>query len=729
MKILTIHADYLKYKALKKALKNAEELEKKDGQSKDCLVVFTAVEKPDEKNIKNVVVNYVNEIKLIAKQVNAKNIVLYPYAHLSQNLSSPNTALEVLKEADKQLREEYNVLRAPFGYYKSFELSCKGHPLSELSREILADSKEIQKADKPLDIKINKLSNIEKLRNTFNLILSSAVLSLFPNVKPAYGYLDEEKFFYDFEKPNPFTQDDLKRIENKMGEIIKKSSSISEIKSKNIFENNLYKKDLLKDIKKTSAYEINGHKDLLVNEISRQVPKNNPFKLLTVAGVYWKGSSANKQLQRIYGVAFENKKQLDKYLKDAEEAEKRDHRTLGKSLNLFTFSDYVGKGLPLWLPKGTIIKDEIEKFAVETENNYSYLRVSTPHLAKKELYERSGHLPYYENTMYPAMMLDDGVYYLKAMNCPHHHLIYNSSVRSYKELPLRLAEYGAVYRNELSGTLAGLLRVRILSMNDAHIYCTKDQIEDELKNTILMIKNYYNIFGFKDYWVRLSLYDPQNKAKYIDEPEKWEYTQDILRKILKKLKIKFVEKKDEAAFYGPKIDVQLKTVAGREETISTVQLDFAAKDRFDLKYFDKNNKESSEVYVIHRAPLSTHERFIAFLLENTAGKLPLWLSPVQVSVITVTDRNIKFAKEIYEKLKENNIRAELNDHAETLGKKVLESQKQKINYLITIGDKEDKSRTLAVRTRDGKIKFNVKVDNFINLLKNEISERSLNSKL
>ena len=729
MKILAIHADYLKYKALKKALKNAEELKEVDGYSKDCLVVFTAVEKNDEKSLRNIVKNLVDEIKLIASQINTKNIVLYPYAHLSSDLSSPGFALDVLKESEKELKKSFDVLRAPFGYYKSFELSCKGHPLSELSREILSDSKEIQKADKPLEIEVKNLNKLDKLRNTFNLILSAAAVSLFQGLKPAYGYLDEEKFFYDFEKSSPFTNEDLKKIENKMNEIIKKSFSINELKSENIFEHNIYKKDLLKDIKKTKAYEINGYKDILVNEISKAVPKRNPFKLLSSAGVYWKGSSANKQLQRIYGVAFENKKQLDDYLKNLEEAEKRDHRNLGKSLNLFAFSDYVGKGLPLWLPKGTIIRNEIEKFAIETENFNGYQRVSTPHIGKKELYEMSGHLPYYKESMYPSMKLDDGIYYLKAMNCPHHHLIYNNSPRSYKELPLRLAEYGTVYRNELSGTLAGLLRVRVLSMNDAHIYCTKDQIEDELKNVLQMTKKYFNAFGFKDFWFRLSLYDPKNKAKYIEEPVNWRFTQDVLRKILRKLKVKFVEKNDEAAFYGPKVDVQSKTVVGREETLATVQLDFAAKERFGLRYFDKNNRENKEVFVIHRAPLSTHERFIAFLLEHTAGNLPLWLSPVQVSVITVTDRNKKFAKEIYKRLIENNIRAELNEEAETLGKKVLKSQQQKIPYIITIGDKEDKNKTLAVRTRNGKIKFNVKMNNFIEILKKEISERSLVSKM
>ncbi len=727
MKILAIHADHLKFKPIKVAIKEAEEVSNKEVKVSECLVVFTAVEQEDEKNPEKILDNLIKEVKSIASQLKTKNIVLYPYAHLSSKLSSPKFALKTLKEAETKLKKSFKVTRAPFGYYKSFEISCKGHPLSELSREILADSKGAEKVDKPLEIQIKELNKLDKLRNTFNLILGKAVLSLFPNSKPALNFLDEDKFYYDFEKPNPFTPDDIKRIEKKMHEILQKGVKIK--KSKHDFKDNQYKKEILKDVKKTKIYEIDGYTDLILGEIIEEIPRNSAFKLLNASGVYWKGSQYNKQLQRIYGIAFENQKDLDNYTKQQEELEKIDHRTLGKQLELFTFSDLIGKGLPIWLPKGTIIKNEIENFAEETENKYSYLRVSTPHLAKKELYLQSGHLPYYKESMYPEMNLDDGTYYIKPMNCPHHHIIFNSKLRSYKELPLRLAEYGTVYRNELSGTLAGLIRVRMLSMNDAHIYCTKEQIEEEFKNVVSMTRECLETFGLKDYWFRLSLHDPRNKAKYINQPENWRFAENILRNVLKKLNVKFVEKADEAAFYGPKLDAQFKSVSGREETISTVQLDFAAKESFNLKYIDKNGKENSEVFVIHRAPLSTHERFTAFLLEHFAGKLPLWLSPVQASIITVTDRALDFAKDIEKKLKNINVRVELNDKQETLGKKVLEATMQKIPYIITIGDKELENKTLAIRTRNGKVKFNVKIEEFLTLLKEETSSRSLNSKL
>ncbi|MEK6937284.1 MAG: threonine--tRNA ligase [Nanoarchaeota archaeon] len=731
MKILTIHADHLKFKPVKVAIKEAEIVSNKEVKLKDCLVVFTAVEQEDEKNPKIILDKLVNEIKLIAAQIKEKNIVLYPYAHLSSKLSSPKFALQMLKDAESKLKKSFKVTRAPFGHYKKFEISTKGHPLSELSREILADSKGIEKIDKPLEIQIKELSKLDKLRNTFTLLVGKAVLELFPNSKPALNFLDEDKFYYDFEKPHPFTPDDIKRVERKIHELL----NVKIKKSKSDFKNSPYKKEILKDIKKAKIYELVGdknlgsYKDLILGEILEEIPKNSVFKLLTTSGVYWKGSQYNKQLQRIYGIAFENQKDLDNYLKQVAEAEKRDHRTLGKQLELFTFSDLIGKGLPIWLPKGTIVKNEVEKFVEETEEKYGFLRVSTPHIAKKELFLQSGHLPYYKDSMYPEMNLDDGTYYLKPMNCPFHHIIYNSKLRSYKELPLRLAEYGTVYRNELSGTLAGLIRVRMLSMNDAHIYCTKSQIEEEFKSVVSMVKEYFETFGLKDFWFRLSLHDPLNKSKYIDQPENWRFAENTLRNVLKKLNVKFIEKPDEAAFYGPKLDIQFKSVTGREETMSTIQLDFIAKEKFNLKYIDKDGKENNEVFVIHRAPLSTHERFTAFLLEHFSGKLPLWLSPVQVSIITVTDRAVNFAKELENKLKENNIRVELNDKQETLGKKVLESSMQKIPYIITIGDKELENKTLAVRTRDGEVKFNVKTEEFLKLLKEEILSRSLNSKL
>ncbi|HEY4496734.1 MAG TPA: threonine--tRNA ligase, partial [Candidatus Paceibacterota bacterium] len=424
-------------------------------------------------------------------------------------------------------------------------------------------------------------------------------------------------------------------------------------------------------------------------------------------------------------VAFETKEELDEYLAMMEEAKKRDHRILGEQLKLFTFNDLVGKGLTLWLPNGTIIKNEIEKFAIEMENKYGYQRVSTAHIAKKELFETSGHLPYYADSMYPPMKMDDGIYYLKAMNCPLHHVIYKAEPKSYRDLPVRLAEYGTVYRNELSGTLAGLLRVRSLQMNDAHIYCRKDQIETEIQKVLEMTIEYFQIFGLKDYWFRLSRWSPKNKEKYINEPKNWEYTEEVLRKVLKASGAKFVEVEDEAAFYGPKIDVQFKSVIGREESMSTIQLDFTAKTRFNLTYTDDSGKENNEVFIIHRAPLSTHERFMAFIIEHFAGVFPLWLSPVQVKIIPVSDKFNKYAEEVRGKLSDTDIRVEVDDRNETLGKRIREAETQKTPYIAIVGEKEMSANTLSIRKRGGKDLGAIRIDEFIERLQKEIEKKSI----
>ena len=567
------------------------------------------------------------------------------------------------------------------------------------------------------------------LKHSTSHLMASAVKELYPKVKVTIGPPTDEGFYYDFDNLD-ISDEDLKKIEKKMRQIAEKNlefsvKEISKVEAKKLLKNEPYKLELLKDIEgKITFYTHGNFTDLCEGPHVKSTKEIKHFKLMSIAGAYWRGNSKNKMLTRIYGVVFNTEKELKLYLELLEEAKKRDHKKIGKEMRLFTFSPLVGRGLPLWLPKGEIIKREIENFAIETEEKAGYVRVSTPHLAKKELYLQSGHLPYFEEDMYPSMKMDDGIYYLKAMNCPHHHLIYNSEPRSYKDLPLRIAEYGTCYRNELSGTLAGLLRVRMLSMNDAHIYCTKDQIEDEIKSTLELIKFYFETFGFNDYYFRLSLWDPKNKDKYIHEPKNWEYTQEILRKLLKKLKVNFVEVEGEAAFYGPKIDVQFKTVLGREESMSTIQLDFAAKTKFDLKYADKENKENSEVFVIHRAPLSVHERFIAFLIEHYSGNFPLWLSPEQVRILTITDRSNKYAEDIYNKLKEEGFRVDLDTKSHSISKKVREAQVAKVNYMITIGDKEIDKKTLAIRTRDGKVKFDVKLDTFIKDLKKEIQTKS-----
>src|SRR3989344_3350603 len=402
-------------------------------------------------------------------------------------------------------------------------------------------------------------SDLEKIRHSAAHILVEAVLILYPKVKLGIGPAIEDGFYYDFDNLK-ITEEDLKKIEEKMSEIIKKNSkfeksSKTKSEAKKLLSNQHYKLELLDDIKEPTFYQSGNFMDLCEGPHVNSTGEIKAFKLMKIAGAYWKGDSKNKMLTRIYGTAFPDKNQLNQYLKQLEEAEKRNHIKLGK---------------------------ELEKLGKEIELKAGYGRVTTPVLAKKELFIKSGHLPYYKDSMYPSMKMDDGEYYLRAMNCPHHHLIFKNKLVSYRDLPIKLAEYGLVYRNELSGTLAGLLRVRGMTQNDAHIYCMKSQIEEEFENVLKMVQEYLKIFKLENYWFRLSKWDPKNKEKYINEPKNWEYSQDILRKVLKKLKVTFTEADDEAAFYGPKVDVQFKAVSGREETMSTIQLDFAAKERFEL---------------------------------------------------------------------------------------------------------------------------------------------------
>lgn len=429
-------------------------------------------------------------------------------------------------------------------------------------------------------------------------------------------------------------------------------------------------------------------------------------------------------LTRIYGTAFPTKDELQKYLEMREEAKKRDHRKIGKDQELFLIDDRVGKGLVMWLPNGTIIRNEIEKFAIAMEAQYGYDRVVTPHMAKEELYLTSGHLPYYKESMYPAMVMDDGTYYMKAMNCPHHHIIYGSSPRSYRELPLRLAEYGTCYRNELSGTLAGLLRVRGLTMNDAHIYCTKNQIKDEFKRVMELTMNYFKTFGLDNYWFRLSKWSPEHKDKYIDQPKNWEMSEQVLRDVLTEMNVKFVEADDEAAFYGPKVDVQFKSVIGREETMSTIQLDFLARERFGLVYTDEEGKENNEVFVIHRAPLSTHERFMAFLIEHYAGIWPTWLSPVAVALVPVSEKHVAGAESLAAEFRAEGIRVSIDRADETVGKKIRKAVQSKVPYMLVIGDKELEGGNLMVRLRGQEEQVEISKKEFVEKVKNEILNRT-----
>jgi threonyl-tRNA synthetase len=590
--------------------------------------------------------------------------------------------------------------------------------LVDLSRKISKDSK--------LEILTgSSIVGVEVLRHSCAHLLAHAVKRLFPKALPTIGPVIENGFYYDFDA-SPFSEVDLEKIELEMEKIVKEKILVERFEvSKNdamkLFGKNKYKKELINESKgKISYYRQGDFKDLCTGPHIVNTARLKAFKITKSSGSYWRGDSKNKQLQRIYGVCFADKKDLKLHLKMLEEALKRDHKLLAEG-KLYMISDLVGKGLPIWLPKGEIVKKVIEDYALEMEEKAGFQRVSTPHIAKEELFLASGHLPHYEADMFPKMKMDDGTYYLKAMNCPLHHIIFSHGVRSYRELPLRIAEYGTVYRNEMSGVLSGLLRVRMLSMNDAHIYCSKDQIGSEVKSVISMIEEYYKTFGFKNYYFRLSLWDPKNKEKYISEPANWKYAEAQLRKVLKELKVNFEEVEDEAAFYGPKIDIQFKTVTGREETLSTVQLDFAAKKRFGLKFVDKDGKVNNDVFVIHRAPLSVHERFIAFLIEHYGGNFPLWLAPVQVRILPISDKVKSYVDSLKKELP---FRVEVDSRAESINKKVRNAQLEKIPVMVIIGEKEMAGNTVSVRTLDGNVKYGIKKSVFVKKISDLISSKS-----
>ncbi|HMX79535.1 MAG TPA: threonine--tRNA ligase, partial [Ferruginibacter sp.] len=445
--------------------------------------------------------------------------------------------------------------------------------------------------------------------------------------------------------------------------------------------------------------------------------------LTSVAGAYWKGDEKNKQLTRIYGITFPQQKELDEYLAMLEEAKKRDHRKLGKELGIYTMDDNVGPGLILWMPNGTIIIEELEKLAKETEKDAGYHRVVTPHIAKESMYLTSGHLPYYADSMFPPMEMDGERYYLKAMNCPHHHKIFDAEQRSYKDLPYRIAEYGTCYRYEQSGELFGLMRVRCLHMNDAHIYCSKEQFAQEFKAVNDMYLKYFKIFGIEKYVMRLSLHDPEKLGqKYVNEPELWKETEELVRQVLIDTGVPFVEVKGEGAFYGPKIDVQIWSAIGREFTLATNQVDFAQSRSFKLSFANQNNQPEIPL-IIHRAPLGTHERFIGFLLEHYAGKFPTWLAPLQVKILPISDKFMDYAHSILQTLKKADIRAQIDDRNEKIGKKIRDTELARVPYMLVIGEKEMNEGKASVR-RQGKGDMGaIDVTKFVADIVEEIKER------
>lgn len=538
-------------------------------------------------------------------------------------------------------------------------------------------------------------------------LMAEAVESMFPGVKFWVGPAVDRGFYYDMDLGDrKLSEDDLRTLEEKMAALaalanpyVRKEVPKSEAVAYFADKGDEYKLDLLEGLQdgEITFYTQGGFTDLCRGPHIPNTGLIRAIRLTGLAGAYWKGDERNRQLTRVYGVSFPNKKELDEHLVMLEEAKKRDHRKLGRELGIFTFDDDVGPGLPLWMPNGTIIIEELEELARETEREAGYKRVSTPHIAKENLYLTSGHLPYYAESMYPPMELEGVKYYLKAMNCPHHHKIFSAEPRSYRELPLRLAEYGTCYRYEQSGELFGLMRVRCLHMNDAHIYCTREQFAQEFRAVNDMYLKYFSIFGIGKYVMRLSLHDPAKLGqKYIDEPALWLETEAMVRDVLRESGIPFVEVPDEAAFYGPKIDVQIWSAIGREFTLATNQVDFAQGRRFQLTFTNRDNHPETPL-IIHRAPLGTHERFIGFLLEHYAGKFPLWLAPLQVKVLPISDKHLDYARSLQARLVKEGLRAEVDDRNEKVGRKIRDAELQKVPCMLVIGDKEAETDSASMR--------------------------------
>lgn len=589
------------------------------------------------------------------------------------------------------------------------------------------------------------------MRHSAAHIMAQAVMDLFPGTKFGFGPAIDEGFYYDFQLPRPATLDDLPAIEARMREIIngkhpfkREELGIDAARAK--FADQPFKVD---QINALAAGELDEHGNAGANAATSvsiythdkfvdlcrgphvahtgEIPVD-ALKLLSIAGAYWRGDEKNPQLTRIYGTVFATKKELDEYLWQIEEAKKRDHRKLGKEMEIFVLDEDVGPGLPLWLPNGGVLIEELEALARETERDAGYVRVRTPHITKEALFLKSGHLPYYADSMYPPMELEGVRYFLKPMNCPMHHKIFASKVRSYRDLPLRLAEYGTCYRYEKSGELFGLMRVRFMQMNDAHLYVPEELFEREFMGVIDLYMKYFKLFNIDKYVMRFSTHDKAGLGKkYVDNPALWQKTEAMVRRAMTNGGVNFVEVPGEAAFYGPKIDVQIWSAIGREFTLATNQVDFAQPLRFDLKFINKHGQEEMPL-VIHRAPLSTHERMIGFLLEHFAGAFPAWLAPVQAMVIPIADRHLEYANFVVAQMRAQGFRIQVDERAERMNAKIRDAQMQKIPYMLVVGDKEEQSQAVAVRLRSGEDLKAMPLAQFIEMAKRIVQSRSLELK-
>jgi len=574
---------------------------------------------------------------------------------------------------------------------------------------------------------------IYRVRHSTAHLMAQAVKELFPGTRLGIGPPIENGFYYDFDLPKPLTEDDMPKIEEKMHEIAKRALPIERMEMsrsaareyiKSHDGDDPYKTELLDDIPEgetISFYKQGDFVDLCRGPHIENTRELDHFKLLSLAGAYWKGSEKNKMLTRIYGTAWESKQALEDYLARVEEAKKRDHKRVGKELGLFMVSPEVGSGLPLLLPKGATVRRLLEDYIYRVEEDAGYQHVITPALAKADLYRQSGHLAHYAASMYPVMDLDGEEFVLRPMNCPHHFMIYKSEIRSYRDLPMRIGEAGTVYRYERSGVLSGLMRVRCFTINDAHCFITPDQIKDEIKHHITMLERVYDRLQIprNTYWYRLSLPDLSDTEKYHADREMWQHAEDALRGAMDELGADYMAVTGEAAFYGPKIDVELQDALGREETASTIQLDLMLPERFDMNYVAEDGKEHRPV-VIHRAPIGSFDRMMAYLIELYGGAFPLWLAPVQANILPIADRHVPYAQEVRKQLHDEGFRVQVDDRRETVGHKIRDSEKQKMPYTLVCGDKEAEAGAISARIRGEGDKGSMPVADLVARMRDEL---------
>jgi threonyl-tRNA synthetase len=580
-------------------------------------------------------------------------------------------------------------------------------------------------------ISMDSPEGLDVLRHSTAHLMAHAVQSLFPGTQVTIGPTIEDGFYYDFKREKSFTPEEIEKIEDRMEELARANLKVtreemSKAQAIEMFRRmgEAYKVSIIEGITddSVSLYRQGDWIDLCRGPHVPSTGNLKAFKITGVAGAYWRGDEKNEMLQRIYGTSWPTKQALKEYLRLVEEAKKRDHRKLGQELGLFMISDAIGPGLPIWLPKGALLRSILERYIVDIERTLGYQHVNTPQLARVDLYKRSGHWDHFKDNMYPPMAFENKEeLVLRPMNCPHHIIIYKHELHSYRNLPIRLAELGTMYRYERSGALSGLSRVRAMTLNDAHIFCLPEQIQQEAVGVLRLIQRVYRDFGFKDYWYRLSLRNPRDKTNFVDNDAMWDTAESYLREALAEVGVPYKEAPGEAAYYGPKIDVQVNDVLGHSETLSTVQLDFYLPERFELEYVDKDGQYKRPV-MIHRGVISTMERMTAFLIEHHAGNFPLWLAPVQIKIVTVTDQQLDYAREVFTELKDAGWRVELDERNEKLGYKIREVQLAKIPYAIVIGDKEVQAQTLAPRRRGGDNLAPMPLNEFMERLTSEVAQ-------